>query len=495
MRFKSFLNRILWLLLLTLPLGTVIVTSCDRHDARKNENGQKNIIYQCPMHPTIMRPGPGTCPICHMDLVPVRGTIPDSTKESMPTGDSTGHFVKIDPSVVQNMGVRTEKAAIRELKRDIRTSAVVAPDERRTFVMTSKIMGYVEKLHANYTGFRVKDGDPLLELYSPDLVSGQTEYLSALDSRNQPGAEQLLASARQRLLNWDISPLQIEELEKRGAAQKTMTMASPVNGVVVEKMVTQGQSVEPGMTLFKIVDYSHVWVLGSIYQQDIPLIRLNQRADVLLDYYPGKKFSGAVVYIAPELDQASRTLQVRVDLANTPDLAVKPGMNATIVINSALALKTIAIPDQAVLHSGVRTLAIVSRGNGLFEPREITAGQSAEGYTQVKKGIRDGEEIVVSSQFLIDAESNLKAAVMSMAAHEGVGATPGDTSDVSQMERTPGSSTGKAPIPSGTTGKPAPGVVSYTCPMHPEIIRDKPGKCPLCKMDLVERKQGITHAQ
>jgi membrane fusion protein, copper/silver efflux system len=440
------------------------------------------------MHPTIMRPGPGTCPICHMDLVPVRGTIPDSAQASMPTGASTGHFVKIDPSVVQNMGVRTEKALIRELKRDIRTSAVVAPDERRTFVMTSKIMGYVEKLHANYTGFRVKEGDPLLDLYSPDLVSGQTEYLSALASRNQPGAEQLLASSRQRFLNWDISSRQIEELEKRGTAQKTMTLASPVNGVVVEKMVTQGQGVEPGMTLFKIVDYSHVWVIGSIYQRDIPLIRLDQRADVLLDYYPGNKYSGAVVYIAPELDQTSRTLQVRVDLANTPDLAVKPGMNATIVIHSVLALKAVTIPDQAVLHSGVRTLAIVSRGGGLFEPREITAGQSAEGYTQVKKGIQEGEEIVVSSQFLIDAESNLKAAVMSMTAREKPESASADTSSASQMESTTGSDAVKAPIPPGATAKPEPVAVSYTCPMHPEIIRDKPGICPLCKMELVERK-------
>jgi hypothetical protein len=163
-------------------------------------------------------------------------------------------------------------------------------------------------------------------------------------------------------------------------------------------------------------------------------------------------------------------------------------MNATIVIHSALALKAVTIPDQAVLHSGVRTLAIVSRGGGMFEPREITAAHSAGGYTQVKKGIQEGEEIVVSSQFLIDAESNLKAAVMSMTAHEKPESVSADTSSASQMESTTGSDAVKALIPPGATAKPAPGPVSYTCPMHPEIIKDKTGICPLCKMELVKRK-------
>jgi len=422
------------------------------------------------MHPNYMAPKPGTCPICNMDLVPVKSG--DGSGAISSGSDSTSGFVRIDPAVVQNMGVRTQRAEIRALRRDIRASAVVAPDERRTFVVTARVMGYIEKLYANYTGLRIEKGDALLELYSPDLVSGQTEYLSAFASRNLAGSESLLSSARQRLLNWDISAGQIEQLEKRGAVQKTMTIVAPAGGNIVEKMVTEGQSVEPGMTLFKIIDYSHVWVNASIYQQDIPIVRLNQKAEVLLDYYPGKKYEGRIVYIAPELDQSTKTLQVRVDLANTPDFAVKPGMNATIVIGSALSVEAVSIPDQAVIHSGLRTLAIVSRGNGLFEPREIVAGQSAEGYTHIIKGLNAGEEIVISSQFLIDAESNMKAAVMSMTAAQ---------------EQTVQAGASGGSIQSSSASNNAK-TVQYTCPMDAEIVSDHPGKCPKCKMNLVKKE-------
>jgi RND family efflux transporter MFP subunit len=484
MKMNFSIGRIVVLMVLTSITATGLIVSCDRHGEEKGVVSDRKIIYHCPMHPTYMSPKPGTCPICNMDLVPAN----TDSDASVPGSDSTSHFVKIDPSVVQNMGVRTEPAVVRSLKRDIRTSAIVAPDERRTQIVTTKVMGYIEKLHADYTGFRVNKGDPLFDIYSPDLVSGQTEYLSALASRNQSDAGKLLASARQRLLNWDISPEQIEQLERHGKARKAMTISSPVNGIIVDKMVTEGQSVEPGMTLFRIIDYSRVWVVGSIYQQDIPLVKLHQKVEVALDYFPGKTFTGTIVYIAPELDQSSRTLPVRVDLANTSDLAIKPGMNATVIIRSVLSGKTVTVPDQAVIHSGLRTLAIVSRGNGLFEPREITAGQSAQGYTQVSKGLEEGEEIVVSSQFLIDAESNLKAAVMNMTAeHQQIDGSAHSPEVVGAGN----ADAGKGAIDSASkavTSKPVKGETVYTCPMDPEIISDKPGICPKCKMNLVMKK-------
>ena len=396
--------------LLVLAGGATVV-SCRHHAGEKTEGAGKETIYHCPMHPNYLSNKPGTCPICGMDLVPANGR-PENG--GAPAAMTNENLVRIDPAVVQNMGVRTEKALRRQLSRDIRTSAVVAADERRKYAVTTKVMGYVEKLYANYTGQRVSKGDRLFDLYSPELVSGQTEYLSALAAGAGADSRSLLANARQRLLNWDITPEQIAALEKQGTAQKTMTFFSPVNGIVTEKAVTDGQSVEPGMTIFKIVDYSRVWVVGSVYQQDIALVSAGQKAEVELDYYPGKRFAGTVSYVAPELDTMSRTLTVRVDLANTPDLKIKPGMNAAIMIRSSIAVSGLSVPDQAVIRSGLRTIAIVARDSGLFEPREITAGQSADGFTQVTGGLAEGEEVVVSSQFLIDAESNLKSAVMKM---------------------------------------------------------------------------------
>jgi RND family efflux transporter MFP subunit len=360
------------------------------------------LFYRDAMNPSYTSDKPGKAPD-GMDLVPVY------------EADNNGNFVKIDPAVVQNMGVRTEKAVRRSLSRDIRTSALVTADERRKYTVTTRVMGYVEKLYANYTGQLVSRGDRLFDLYSPELVSGQTEYLSALAAGADSDSRKLLSNARQRLLNWDITPEQIATLEKQGTAQKTMTIFSPASGIVTEKMVTEGQSVEPGMRLFTIVDYSRIWVVGSIYQQDIALVSAGQKAEVALDYYPGRRFTGTVSYVAPELDTISRTLMIRVDLANTPDFKIKPGMNATIVIRSTLAVSGLSVPDQAVIRSGLRTIAIVARGSGLFEPREITAGQNAGGFTQVIGGLTEGEEVVVSSQFLIDAESNLKSAVANMA--------------------------------------------------------------------------------
>jgi len=409
MRINSFILRLVLLAALVVLAGGTSVVSCRHHAGEKTPVAGKETIYTCPMHPNYLSNKPGTCPICGMDLVPASGQTENKGASAAMTNEN---LVKIDPAVVQNMGVRTEKVQRRALRRDIRTSAIVTADERRKYAVTSKVTGYIEKLYANYTGQQVSTGDRLFDLYSPELVSGQTEYLSAL-AASDSGA--LLSNARQRLLNWDVTPEQIVALEKQGKAQKTMTIFSPANGIVTEKAVTDGQSVGPGMMLFKIVDYSRVWVVGSVYQQDIALVSPGQKAEVELDYYPGKRFAGTVSYVAPELDTVSRTLMIRVDLANTPDLKIKPGMNATIVVRSALAVSGLSVPDQAVIRSGLRTLVIVAQGSGLFEPREITAGQSASGFTQMIGGLAEGEEIVVSSQFLIDAESNLKAAVANMA--------------------------------------------------------------------------------
>jgi Cu(I)/Ag(I) efflux system membrane fusion protein len=316
--------------------------------------------------------------------------------------------------MIQSIGVQTEKAAIRTLTRDVRTSATIAPDERRITTITSKIMGYVEKLHVNYTGQRVKKGQLLYDLYSPDLVSAQSEYLQAYRNPVPGDSGHMLKSVRRRLLNWDVTDAQIADLEKRGEPEKTMPVVSPADGIVTEKMIVDGQKIEPGMKLYTVVDYSRVWVQGAVYQQDVPLVKIGQTGVVELDYYPGERFEGKVTYVAPEMNMESRTLVIRLELANTLDIKIKPGMNATLTIHSPLKAAAVTVPDQAVIRSGLRTLVVVAKGNGFFEPREVTIGQTAGGYTEILEGVREGEEIVVSSQFLIDSESNLKAAVMKM---------------------------------------------------------------------------------
>jgi RND family efflux transporter MFP subunit len=207
---------------------------------------------------------------------------------------------------------------------------------------------------------------------------------------------------------------QIAGLEKRGAPGKAVTMMSPADGFVTEKMVVNGQNIETGMLLYKITDYSRVWVEGAIYQLDIPFVYIGQKGRIEFDYYPGEPCSSTITYIAPELNSESRTLKVRFELTNTPDIRIKPGMNATITIYASMEKNSVTVPEQAVILSGLRTLVVVAKGGGYFEPREITAGQTAGGYTEVIEGVQAGEEIVVSSQFLIDSESNLKVAVMKM---------------------------------------------------------------------------------
>jgi membrane fusion protein, copper/silver efflux system len=363
---------------------------------------QVKIVYHCPMHPAYLSDKPGTCPICGMNLVPVEGNEAPTTA------------VYIDPAMVQTMNVQTEKAARRSISPAVRTSAVIKADERGIVVVSSRVTGYIEKLHANVTGQRVAKGQPLFEIYSPDLVSAQSEYLQALKGAHAPGDTGLVAGARARLLNWGVPQSEIAAIESSGAPGKAITIVSPANGILTEKMVVEGQSVEPGMKLFTIVDFSRVWAMGDVYQQDAPTIALGQKADVTLDFLPGLIFSGRVSFIDPQLNADSRTLGVRVELANTSDLKLKPGMNATMVFHVPAALPVIAVPDQAVIRSGLRNLVIVSEGKGYFEPREVATGLSANGYTEIHTGVAEGDEIVVSSQFLIDAESNLRAAVQQL---------------------------------------------------------------------------------
>lgn len=397
-------------------------------NAGKEQQAAKT-MYNCPMHPWIIKDKPGTCPICGMALVAMK----DHGHGAAPAEAGAG-AIRIDPVVIQNMGVKTEEVRVRDLSKVVRLAGRLAGDETRQVSVNAKIMGWVEKLHADYLGKPIKAGEVLMELYSPDLLATQEEFLQALKySRGLPesataetrrGAEDLVNSARRRLEYWDIPASAIERLIKDGKVRKTLPIVSPASGVVVAKNVVEGQNIMAGMELLRIADLSRIWAFGEIYQEDLPYVKVGQKADVLISYLQGKTFPGKVAFIAPVLDAQSKTTLVRVELRNTPDLVLKPEMVADVELSFPIG-EALAVPDQAIIRTGKRNVAIVSLGHGYFEPRDVELGASAGDYVQVVSGLKAGDLLVTSSQFLIDSESNLKSAVMGMGQHNhGAAGTP-----------------------------------------------------------------------
>ena len=374
--------------------------------------------YICPMHPTVVSDKPGSCPICGMDLV---------QKEADASSVQDGS-VQIDPVTIQNIGVKTMVVEKQPLKRTVRAVGRVDYDETRIMDVNSKIAGWVEELYVDYTGQWVEKGQPLLALYSPELVAAQEEYLTALDyaERMRDGAmrdaaqnaEDLLVAARQRLLYWDISTGQIAKLEKTRQVGRAMPILAPRSGIVTHKDVLEGAYIGSGQHLYRIADLSVVWIYADVYEYEMPWVSKGQRAEVSLSYLPGEQFGGKVDYIFPFMNEKTRTVQVRMIFDNA-DGALKPDMYADVVIRPEVGREGIVIPVQAVIHSGTRRVVVMVHGDGRFEPREIHTGVETEDGYEVMHGLNPGEQIVTSAQFLIDSESNLKAALAGM--HGDVG--------------------------------------------------------------------------
>jgi len=317
--------------------------------------------------------------------------------------------------------VRTTAVTTGELKKTIRTVGKVAYDESRITSVNSKVNGWIEKLHVDTTGQEVRKGEPLIDIYSPDLVSAQQEYLIARGHfekvKDSPfpdvvkGAQELLASARKRLDYWDIGDAQIGKLEQTGEVRKTLTLYSPFNGVVVSKAVFDGTRVMTGMELFRIADLSRVWVQADVYEYELPWVKPGTPATVTLDYLPGRKFNGKVSFVYPYLEGKTRTATARIELVN-PGMQLKPDMYAHVELHPRVKGNTVLIPSDAIIRSGVRNVVFIARGEGRFQPREVSLGLEGEdGTVQVLSGLSGGERIVVSAQFLLDSESSLKEAL------------------------------------------------------------------------------------
>jgi len=430
--------------------------------------GAHQAKYHCPMHPTVVSDTPGDCPICGMKLVPIEPTAapapaPATTpaprrilfyrspmdpavhsdkpaKDSMgmdfvpvyddEAGRSSGPAVSgraevnLTPERRSLLGVRSEDVRQMHIEKSLRTVGRVAPDERRLAHVHTKFEGYVEHLYVDFTGKLVTKGDPLLSIYSAELVATQQEYLLALRVQKQLGNSQipsvaqggagLLDAARERLRLWDIRAEDIAELERTGTVRRTFDLYAEVTGYVVVKNVVHGMRVMPADTLFELADLSRVWVLADVYESDLPTVRLGMPADVTLSYQPGRTWRGTVANVAPTVDEKTRSVKVRIDVDNAGG-ALKPDMYADVQLRTDMGTGLV-VPDSAIIDTGDRKLVFLDHPDGSIEPREIEVGvRIPEGY-QVVRGLAKGDRVVTAANFLLDSESSLKSALAAFTA-------------------------------------------------------------------------------
>ena len=337
----------------------------------------------------------------------------EKTEEEIPT-------VEIPLEKQQLIGVKTVEVSVKPLHKIIRTVGRIEYDERKLATVNTKFEGWIEKLYVDYTGRYVKKGEPLAEIYSPELLATQQEFINLLRWARQgqdnnlgrmltKDAEAIIEASKQRLRLWDITDDQIKKIEETGKPIKTLTVYSPVSGYVLKKMALQGMRVMPGEKLFDVADLSTVWVISDIYEYEIPLIKVGQTARISLSYFSGKEFSSMIDYIYPTLSSETRTAKARFSIPN-PGLMLKPQMfiNVEIRINFGNRL---AIPDDVVIDTGIRQIVYVDKGDGYFEPREITLGLKGTGMVEVTEGLKAGEKVASSANFLIDSEAKLKGVV------------------------------------------------------------------------------------
>ena len=370
------------------------------------------------------------------------------------------------------------------LRRTIRTVGTIDDNETALAEVNTKFKGWIEKLYVDATGQQVHRGEPLFEIYSPELYSAEREYLLALEQSKTSRTDLLKTSALTKLKFYDISDEQIAELERSGKPSKTLRIAAPIDGVVVEKLVVQGQMVDPGMRMYRLADLGLVWVQAQIYEQDLAYLKLGQEATVSLSYLSDREFRGRVTYIYPNVDEKTRTARVRMEFHN-PGYFLKPGMFATVQVTSQLEPSALLIPDMAILRSGEKTTVFAALEGGKFDPRTVTLGPQADNDTyQVLGGLKEGERIVTSGQFMLDSESQLREAIQKMLNPNPPGSSaPTPSPDRNAIPEHPMS---HEPMAAGPIAESA-ATLKYICPMpeHVSIQYDRAGKCPICGMALV----------
>jgi RND family efflux transporter MFP subunit len=474
---KKFLLLMIPVVLLAFFIGRLTVNTSKSAGHRGPEKvaadpGKKQ-LYTCGMHPQVIEDHPGDCPICGMKLVPRKSAShPQSARptEQPPSrsderkilywrapmdpsyvSDKPGKSpmgmdlvpvyedevssgdIQVSPTVIQNIGVTTAEVSKGALSKSIRTYGTATWDETSLAAMNIKVDGWVEKLYVNETGQIVRKGQPLISIYSPQLLATEQEYLSALEAAGSleksadpivaSGGRQLLDSARRRLKLWDISDAQINELEKTRKVRKALTLYAPISGIVTDRAVVLGDHVTAGMNLVKIAALNPIWVMASIYENEIPLVKKGIKAVVTFDTLPGETFEGIVDYVYPYVEGKSRTARVRIKLPN-PNGQILPQMYASVRLKVLVSTDAVQVPSNAVIRaSSTDNVVFIASGGGHFTGRKVILGSEGDnGMVMIKGGVEPGEKVVTSAQFLLDSESNLKAAIQEMISRKNAGA-------------------------------------------------------------------------
>lgn len=413
----------------------------DLHDHANNAS-QEEALYTCSMHPSVIKNEPGACPLCGMDLVPVKS---DGGAGSAPTENKIAYWqapmnpseiydkpgksamgmdlvpvyehalaggvqITVDPTTIQNMGIRTAEAKKEQLSHTIRTYGHITYDETRVYQINLRYSGWIEEIHVDYTGKEVRKGEPLFTVYSPELITAQEEYLEALKGKDRFG-KKLTESALRRLENYKISQQEIKQIAKTRKVKNSLTIRSPYTGFVVAKNISKGSFFKSGTTVYQLADISTVWVEAHIYEYEIPLVAPGMAAEMSLAYFPEKTYSGKVSYIYPYLEKKARDVVIRIEFENI-DRLLKPDMYADVRISTLENKTGITIPAESVLRSGDTNIVFISESNGRFIPRNVIPGILLDNEkVQILSGIAPGERVVTSGQFMLDSESKLKEAI------------------------------------------------------------------------------------
>jgi multidrug efflux pump subunit AcrA (membrane-fusion protein) len=494
---------------ITLTL-TLALTACTQSDGGGDEVAHEPTLWTCGMDPQVIEDEPGSCPICGMDLVPMvverEGEVEveveveggherkvaywvapmDPTYVRDEPGKSPmgmdlvpvyaddggppkeGRVVAIDPVVVQNMGVRTARVERGPIFRHVRSIGEIEVAEDAISVVNLRYSGWIEKIRVDETGVEVRKGQVLFEIYSPELVAAQEEYLLALQASGDN--DERASSARTRLSLWDVPDSEIEALVARGEASRTMAVRAPRSGYVLHKQVVEGARVVAGQDLYRIGNLQTIWIRTEVYEFDAPWVQVGQRAIMELAFARGAPIEGTVGYVYPTLNPNSRTLTVRIEFPN-PGLQLRPGMTATVLIETRRQDDAVRVPTEAILHDGLRQFVFVAQDYGRYAPRDIQTGLVGDRrLTEVLSGLEAGDEVVVSGQFLLDSESQLNEALDKLLAE--------------RLQPRPEGEPAPTDPHAGHDHGADDGL--FVCPMHPDFITDDgDATCPVCGMDLV----------
>lgn len=497
---------------------------------------ERKQLYTCGMHPEIISEEPGNCPICEMKLTPIKTGNKSGERKILfyrnpmnpeiisdhPQKDEMGMdyvpvyedeaysegIVTIDPEVQQNMNIKTTKVEVKELSSVVVTNGVLQTNETSEYIVTTKINGWIEKLYVNYTGQKVSKGEKLMDIYSPELVSAQQELLTALSYQNsvnnssiksiRESGNELVKNAIRKLELLEVPEAEIKRLIETKEVKTYLTLYAQKSGTVLEKNILEGQKIMAGMPLLKISDLSTLWLMADIYEYELAKIKIGSKAKISFNFFPGKIYEGKVSFIYPTLDPKARTVKIRIELSNNGEL--KPSMFANVVIKGIDLGRKPVIPENAIIRSGLKNIVILALGNGKFKPQEVKLGGYADGYYQVLDGLSEGNTIVTSAQFLIDSESNLKAAVSQFQSAASDTSSKNSVNKKKDKEKTnnnehnqmkmkehnhSSSIVRKGVIDVESIDKNKDGKL-WECPMDWNVISDESGRCPLCNMKLKE---------